>query len=57
MVGKHKGEFMGIPATGNQLDVPTADVLRFENGKVVEHWGVTDSGAMLMQMGVVEMPG
>lgn len=57
MVGKHQGEFMGIPATGAQLDVPTADTLRFENGKVVEHWGVTDSGAMMMQMGLVEVPG
>lgn len=57
MVGTHKGEFMGIPATGKQLNVPTADFLRIEGGKIVEHWGVTDSGAMLMQLGVVEMPG
>lgn len=57
MTGTHQGEFMGIPATGKQIDVPTADFLRIENGKAVEHWGVTDTGAMLMQLGVAEMPG
>ncbi len=55
--GTHRGEFMGIPATGKQLNVPLADYFRIEGGKVKEHWGVMDSGAMMMQMGVVEMPG
>jgi predicted SnoaL-like aldol condensation-catalyzing enzyme len=34
-----------------------ADYFRLEGGKVKDHWGVMDSGAMLMQMGVVQMPG
>jgi len=57
VTGKHTGEFMGIPATGAQLSVDLADYFRIEDGKVKEHWGVMDSGAMLMQMGVVKMPG
>ena len=57
VTGKHTGEFMGIPATGAQLSVGLADYFRIEDGKVKEHWGVMDSGAMLMQMGVVKMPG
>jgi steroid delta-isomerase-like uncharacterized protein len=57
VTGKHTGEFMGIPATGAQLSVGLADYFRVEGGKVKEHWGVMDSGAMLMQMGVVKMPG
>ncbi len=31
----------GMPATNKPIDVQTVDVLRFENGKVVEHWGYT----------------
>jgi steroid delta-isomerase-like uncharacterized protein len=31
----------GMPATNKAIDVHTVDVLRFENGKVVEHWGYT----------------
>ncbi|MCC7501089.1 MAG: ester cyclase [Flavobacteriales bacterium] len=29
----------GMPATNKPIDLHTVDVLRFENGKVVEHWG------------------
>lgn len=57
MSGTHNGEFMGIPATGKKINVPMGDFLRIDNGKVVEHWGVTDSGAMMQQLGMVESPG
>jgi predicted ester cyclase len=50
MPGTHQGDFMGIPVTGRQIDVAFADFLRFEGGKVVEHWGVTDTGAMMEQL-------
>ena len=50
MSGTHQGDFMGISATGNRIDVPFADFVRFEGGKVVEHWGVTDTGAMMEQL-------
>ncbi len=52
MRGRHRGEFMGIPATGKQIEVPFGDFVRFEGGKVVEHWGVTDTGKMMEQLGV-----
>ena len=57
MTGTYRGEFMGIPATGQQINVPFADIIRVENGKAVEHWGVTDTGVMLQQLGVVAAPG
>jgi steroid delta-isomerase-like uncharacterized protein len=53
MSGTHKGEFMGIPATGKQLSVPFADFFRLSGGKVAEHWGVMDSGALMMQLGAL----
>ena len=53
MKGTHKGEFMGIPATGKQINVPNGDFARFDGGKVIEHWGVTDTGKMMQQLGVL----
>ena len=55
--GTHQGDFMGIPATGKKIDVPVADVVRFADGKAVEHWGVTDTGLMMQQLGVIDEPG
>jgi steroid delta-isomerase-like uncharacterized protein len=57
MNGIHKGEFLGIAPTGKQIAVPFGDFLRIENGRVAEHWGVTDTGRMLQQLGVGEQLG
>jgi steroid delta-isomerase-like uncharacterized protein len=57
MEGTNEGEFMGMPATGRRVSVPMADVVRFgSDGLAVEHWGVTDSGMMMMQLGAVPEP-
>lgn len=53
ITGTHKGEFMGMPATGKQINVNGFDLVRFEGGKAVEHWGVTDSMAMMEQLGAM----
>jgi steroid delta-isomerase-like uncharacterized protein len=45
----------GMPATNKPIDVHTVDVLRFENGKVVEHWGYMEEMKMMQQLGM--MPG
>jgi steroid delta-isomerase-like uncharacterized protein len=52
MVGTHTGEFMGVPASGNKIDVATIDILEFRGDQIVGHWGVTDTAAMMQQMGV-----
>src|SRR3954451_20715055 len=55
--GTHEGEFMGVEPTGRRVSVPIADVVRFgDDGRAVEHWGVTDTGMMLQQLGVVPEP-
>jgi steroid delta-isomerase-like uncharacterized protein len=52
--GTHKGEFMGMPATGNSFDVELIDIMRFdEDGLVAEHWGVVDMLSMMQQLGMV----
>ncbi len=45
--GTHEGEFMGMPATGKSITIPGIDILRVKDGKVVEHWGLTDMSAMM----------
>lgn len=50
ITGVHKGEFMGIAPTGRTINVGVADQFRIKDGKVVEHWGVLDSGALMQQL-------
>jgi steroid delta-isomerase-like uncharacterized protein len=55
--GTHEGDFMGVAPTGKRISVPIADVVRFGgDGKAVEHWGVTDTGMMMQQLGAVPPP-
>lgn len=55
--GTHRGEFMGIPATGKAVDVKFMDMWRFENGKAVENWVQMDMLGLMQQLGVVPAPG
>ena len=56
--GTHKGEFMGIPATGKSATVNLIDITRFgDDGLAREHWGVVDQLAMMQQLGVIPAPG
>ncbi len=50
MRGTHQGDFMGIPATGKPVAWTETHILRFENGKVVEHWGNADQSGLMMQL-------
>jgi len=50
----HKGEFMGIPATGKSVSVKLIDITRFgDDGLAREHWGVVDQFALMQQLGVI----
>jgi predicted ester cyclase len=54
--GTHRGPFMGLPATGKPFTITVFDVCRFENGKMVEHWGVADQLALMAQIGALPRP-
>jgi len=54
--GTHRGPFMGLPATGKPFTVTVMDVCRFEDGKMVEHWGVADQLALMAQIGALPRP-
>lgn len=50
MTGTQRGDFMGIPATGNTINVSLCDYFRVDNGALVEHWGVMDAAGMMQQL-------
>jgi steroid delta-isomerase-like uncharacterized protein len=56
MSGTQKGEFMGSPAKGKSFAADIIDIVRFKDGKAVEHWGVTDAMAMMEQLGMSPPP-
>ena len=52
----HKGEFVGIPATGKKLEFVGLSEERVVNGQIVEEWSLVDMLGMMQQMGVIPAP-
>jgi steroid delta-isomerase-like uncharacterized protein len=55
--GTHEGELFGVPPTGKRLSIKSIAVERVSEGKIREHWRVTDSLDMMQQLGVVPEQG
>ena len=51
VTGTHNGEYFGIPPTGNSIDITGIDIVRLEEGKAVERWGVFDALNLMQQIG------
>ena len=51
--GTQTGVFMGIPASDKKISITEMHMVRVADGKVVEHWGVTDAMGMMQQLGVM----
>jgi steroid delta-isomerase-like uncharacterized protein len=49
----HKGELMGIPATGKEIVVTGNNIFRIANGKIIECWAQMDAMGMMQQLGVI----
>jgi catechol 2,3-dioxygenase len=54
--GTQRGESLGIPATGNRIEVTSSGVFRIEGGKVAESWDHFDALGMLAQLGATLGP-
>ena len=50
MQGTHLDQFGEMAPTGRAVDVLQINIERFENGRVVEHWRVTDELALQRQL-------
>jgi steroid delta-isomerase-like uncharacterized protein len=48
--GTHKGEFMGVPASGASVDVMFIDIWRVEEGLLTECWVRMDLLGLMQQM-------
>ncbi len=49
----HRGEYMGIPPTGNEVNFTGISVYRIEAGKIAESWTAEDDLGLMRQIGAV----
>ena len=50
---RHTGELMGIPPTNREVAYDYVQILKFRDGKAVEHWSVRDDTTLMRQLGVL----
>jgi steroid delta-isomerase-like uncharacterized protein len=50
MRGTHLGEFLGIPATGRQIEIPGMSMIEMRNGRFLSDQFYFDTGNVLRQM-------
>ena len=51
--GTHTGELMGIPASGNAVEMRSIDIWRTEDGMFAEHWDEINALQLFQQMGAL----
>ena len=49
--GTHQAEFMGLPPSGERVEIPVIDIHRVRDDKIIAHWGVSDTSALMGQTG------
>lgn len=49
--GTHKGPFLGIAPTHRKIHFEAVDVMRVQNGKITDHWGVGNLLSLMQQIG------
>lgn len=54
MTGTHTGIFFGIEPTGKKIEVHQMQFERISDGKMIEHWRVTDDLSMMKQLGKIK---
>lgn len=55
--GTHRGDQLGVPATGKSVTFQGIIVDRWGDGKIVERHEVADALGLMQQLGVVPTPG
>jgi steroid delta-isomerase-like uncharacterized protein len=55
--GTHKGDFMGIPATGKKVVVTGIVISRIAEGKIAEDWEEFDGMGFMQQLGAIPQMG
>ncbi|MCQ1534860.1 ester cyclase [Methanosarcina sp. KYL-1] len=55
--GIHKGNFMGLPATGKPITMTGIEIFRIKDGKITELWAEANLLGLMQQLGIFPMPG
>jgi predicted ester cyclase len=53
----HRGEYMGIPPTGREVEFAGISLYRIERNRITESWTVEDELGLMRQIGTVPEPG
>ena len=56
VTGTHRGEYMGIAPTGKSITYNEIFIVRLEDGRIAETWGVVDVLSQLRQLGAMPTP-
>ncbi len=54
--GKHTGDFFGIPATGNSVNVEGVTLVKMKNGRIAQEQDFMDNSVLMQQLGLVSDP-
>jgi steroid delta-isomerase-like uncharacterized protein len=49
--GTHQGPFLGVAPTHRGIHFEAVDVMRVQNGKITDHWGVGNLLSLMQQIG------
>jgi steroid delta-isomerase-like uncharacterized protein len=55
--GTHQGELLGVPPTGNHVQIGGISIFRLAGGKIAESWEQVDLLALMRQLGALPTPG
>jgi steroid delta-isomerase-like uncharacterized protein len=49
--GTHEGTYLGVAPTHRKIQFETVDVMRVQDGKITDHWGVANLLSLMQQIG------
>jgi steroid delta-isomerase-like uncharacterized protein len=55
VTGTHRGDFMGLPATGKHIEFPVVLLLQFQDNLIVHERRVYDFSSVLIQLGLLKV--
>ena len=55
--GTHQGELLGVPPSGNRVEISGITINRVSGGKIAETWTNYDALGMMQQIGALPSPG
>lgn len=55
MAATHSGELLGVPATGNRIEMTNTAWFRIENGRLTDEWPRTDMPGLIEGLDPVEL--